>query len=1156
MKITDYSIRHRLTVYVVVVLIAVAGITAYTSLPRESFPEVKIPLIFVYTLYPGTSPEDMETLVTRPIETELKGVTGIKEIRSTSAEGISTIEVEFSPEVDLDTALQKVREKVDLARPDLPPDVEDPRVQDVDFSQIPILLVSLAGDVGVIRLTDIAEDLKDDLEAIPGVNRVQVVGAKKREVQVFVDPRRLSSYELSLQDLVVAVGRENLNIPGGEIEVGSLKYLVRLPAEVEDPREIEDFVVKVREGQPIYVRDVARVEYGFEEEASLSRVDRNDSVTLTVEKRTGSNLIAVADAVKAELERQKALMPEGTVITILGDQSKQIRAMVSELENNILAGLILVVAVLMAFMSFRNSVFVATAIPLSMLISFIAVQAMGYTLNMIVLFSLILVLGMLVDNAIVIVENIYRHREEGEDGVTAAIRGTDEVAIPVITSTLTTLCAFAPMLVWPGIVGDFMSYLPVTLIIGLTASLVVALIFNPTFCAYFMATPKAKLGDDQPREGKFLSTYRRFMNYLLTPAPDEGTRSWFLRNWALPLAFVVFASSGMVLALFAMLLESRGQALFSIAGALMGFAAVAFALQGILWLLWTALRRTGRAWPPYVTDRRSGTIWSMGAVLAATVVAYGALGQGLEFFPEIEPQQIFVDVEAPSGATLETSNDLVRRIEERTFDVKDKVHVVANVGSKGMSVQGGDSFGGGGGATNESRVSIDLEDREFRSQNSLLTMAQVRDALADIEGAEIQVDKPEDGPQVGKPVTIRIFGDDFDVLSRLSQEFQEKIRNVPGLVNLDDDLDRGKPELRLHVDRVDAMIAGLSTRDIASTIQTAVRGTDASEFRVGEDEYDIVVRLAPEARGSLDDLGNLTVPDEDGVPVPLRALVRLEPGVGPAAIRRVDLKRVVTVDADVVRAEGRTEDSVRGEVAAKLASMKLPAGYRWTFAGSNTEEKESQAFLQRAFVIAILLIVLVLVAQFDSILVPAAIMVSVVLSLIGVLWGLIVTSTPFGIIMTGIGVISLAGVVVNNAIVLLDFVQQARARGVEKTEAVIDSGVIRMRPVLLTAVTTVLGLIPLTLGINLDFFKGTLSIGGDSSQWWGPMGVAVIFGLTVATVLTLVIVPITYHSLDSLSGALEVLPSRLRARRGATALPEGAEVQARVRASDGERRAV
>jgi multidrug efflux pump subunit AcrB len=1130
-KITDYSIRHRLTIYVLTVLIAVAGITSYTSLPRESFPEVKIPLIFVYTLYPGVSPQDMETLVTRPMETEIKGITGIKEIRSTSSEGISTVEVEFSPDVDLDTALQKVREKVDLARPDLPPDVEDPRIQDVDFSQIPILVVSLSGDVGVVRLTDIADDLKDDLEAIPGVNRVQVIGSKKREVQVYVDPRRLSSYELSLADVVEAVGRENLNVPGGEIDVGSLKYLVRLPAEIERPEEIENFVVKVRNGAAIYVRDLARVEYGFEEDSTMSRVDRNASVTLTVEKRTGSNLIAVADAVKEELERQKATMPLGTSVTILGDQSKQIRSMVSELENNILSGLILVVVVLMAFLGFRNSVFVAVAIPLSMLLSFVVVQALGYTLNMIVLFSLILVLGMLVDNAIVIVENIYRHREEGKDGVTAASVGTSEVALPVISSTITTLCAFAPMLIWPGMVGDFMSYLPVTLIIGLTASLVVALIFNPTLCAYFMTVPPAKSNEDgSKREGRFLAAYRKLLAYLLEPAADEGTTGWFLRNWALPLAFVVLASIAASIGLFAMLLESESAILFGSVAVLMGVAAAAFALQGVLWLGWSLLRRvTGGS--SYVTDRRSGVIWSMGAVLAMTFVAYGFLGQGVEFFPEIEPEQIFVDVEAPSGATLETSDDLVHRIESRTGETRDLLHVVANVGSRGISIEGGDMGGGGGGASNQSRITLDLDGREKRTQNSFETLAEVRRAVSDIDGAEIKVEKPQEGPQVGKAVTIRIFGDDFDELFRLSQEIQNAIRSVPGLVNLDDDLDRGKPELRLHVDRVESMLAGLNTRELAATIQTAIRGTDVSEFRVGEDEYDIVVRLAPEARGSLDDLGNLTVPDEDGIPIPLRTLVRLEPGVGPAAIRRVDLKRVVTIDGDVVRAQGRTDDSVRAEVAARIQGLDFPPGYRWNFAGANQEEKESQAFLQRAFVIAVLLILLVLVTQFDSIILPATIMVSVVLSLIGVFWGLILTATPFGIIMTGIGVISLAGVVVNNAIVLCDFIQQARAGGVAKTDAVIQAGTIRLRPVLLTAVTTVLGLIPLTMGINVDFFARSVTLGGESSQWWGPMGVAVICGLSVATVLTLVIVPVTYHSLDSLSSALETLPSRFRARK-------------------------
>ncbi len=1153
MKLTDYSINHRLTIYVLIALIVFAGATTYVALPRESFPEVKISLIFVYTVYPGVSPEDMETLVTRPVETELKGLSGVKEIRSTSSEGLSTIQVEFNPEVDLDTALQKVREKVDLAKPDLPPEVEDPRIQDVDMSQIPILVASLAGDIGLVRLTDIAKDLKDDLEAIPGVNRVQIIGSKTREVQVYVDPRRLSSYELSLSDIVVAVARENLNMPGGEISVGTLKYLVRLPAEITDPAEIEDFVIKVRDGEPIYVRDVARVEYGFVEDTTLSRVDRNPSVTLTVEKRTGSNLISVADEVKAELARQEAFLPQGTIVTILGDQSKQIRSMVNELENNILSGLILVVAVLMAFLGFRNSVFVAVAIPLSMLMGFVGIQFLGYTLNMIVLFSLILVLGMLVDNAVVIVENIYRHREAGMDPIKAASVGTSEVAMPVIASTITTLCAFAPMLIWPGMVGNFMSYLPITLIIGLTASLIVALVFNPTLCAYFM-TVKASKGEK--KEGRFLTRYRAFLGWLLTPAPDEGSTGWFFRNWALPLVFVILALAGMGVVLGAMLLESQNPAVFTIAGGLAGVGALAFALQGLLWLGWSASRLLSRRLTPYVTDRRSGVIWTMGAILGFTIAVYGVFGRGMEFFPEIAPEQIFVDVETPSGATLATSNDVVGRIEALTRETTDLDHSVANIGSKGISIEGGGAMGGsGGGASNNSRITLDLHDREVRSQrDSFITMEKVREVISSIDGADIKVDKPQEGPPVGKPVTIRLIGDDLDVLFDLAQRVKERIRPVPGLVNLDDDLDRGKPELRLNVDRIEAVLAGVNTQEIASTVQTAVRGTEASKFRIGEDEYDITVRLAPADRASLDDLGNLTVPDEDGVPIPLRTLVSLEPGVGPSAINRVDLKRVVTVEGDVVRAPDRTEDSVRQAVAVLLGGMDFPPGYRWSFAGSNQEEQESQAFLQRAFVIAVLLITLVLVTQFNSVILPFTIMVSVLLSLIGVFWGLILTGTPFGIIMTGIGVISLAGIVVNNAIVLCDFIRQLRDKGVEKTQAVIEAGVIRLRPVLLTAVTTVLGLIPLTLGWNIDFFAMSITTGGQSSQFWYSMGVAVIFGLTVATVLTLVVVPITYHSLDSLSGAMTRWRLRPRAgakRESSEGFGEGSEIHARKASETG-----
>ena len=1131
MKVTRYAIRHRLSVYFLILIFCLGGVGVYVSLPRESFPEVEIPLVVVYTVYPGVSPTDMETLVTRPIETELKAISGVKEIRSTTSEGLSSIEVEFNPEQDLETALANVRDKVDLAKPDLPVEAEDPRVVDVDFSQLPIMLVTLSGPVGVQQLTEVAEEMEEDFEAIPGVNQVTVVGGREREVHVQVDPKRLSYFELSLSDLVFAVARENRNVPGGEIAVGGLEYLVRLPAEVRRPEEIEDFVVKVRDGEPVFIRDVAAVEFAFADEASRSRVDREPSVTLTVEKRTGANLVAVADSVNEELDRWEEQLPPGISAAVIGDISVEIRRMVNELENNVISGLLLVVGCLMAFVGLRNSFFVGVAIPLSMMLSFIVLGWIGYSLNMMVLFSLILMLGMLVDNAIVIVENIYRHREHGDSGPSAAFQATTEVARPVIASTITTLCAFSPLLIWPGIIGDFMSYLPVTLIIGLSASLFVALIINPTLCAHLMAPPRRrKKTGAEAGEHAFRRGYRRLLRWALRPGEDAGRRGWFLRNWALPAAFVAFLGAAVAFGLVGMFLQT--QALYAPAAVLGAVGVFAFAAQGVLWLGWSLGRRLVGA-GPYLTDHRSGVIWSMCAILVGTAAIYMQAGKGVELFPEVEPRQISVDVSAPAGSSLEASDAIVERIESLTTGTTDMRHQIANVGSTGLSLNPGGG-GGEGGSPNLSRVTLYLEEREVRKQrNTFVTMEGVREALADIVGANIKVDAPQDGPPTGAPVSVRILGDELDEISRLSSEVQDRIRSIPGLVNLDDDLEEGKPELRVEVDREEAMRSGVNTQVIAATVQTGILGAEASKYRVGEDEHDIRVRLAPEARRSLDDIAELTVPDEDGVPIPIRTVAELRHGVGPAAVRRVDLNRVATISGDVVRESGRTEAGVREEVAGVLDSMEWPPGYRWEFSGANAEEEQATAFLSRAFVIALLLILMVLVTQFDSLVLPLAIITSVALSVIGVLWGLMITGTAFGIIMTGIGVISLAGIVVNNAIVLCDFIRQLREKGLDRHEAVVEAGSIRLRPVLLTAVTTVLGLVPLTLGLNIDFFNLSVSTGGESSQFWASMGVAVIFGLTVATVLTLVVVPVTYDSLDDL---MEALAGRRR-RRGEAAAP-------------------
>lgn len=1105
-RLTRLALRRPLTVYVLMAIVVFGGLAAYRGLPRESFPEIRIPLIFVSVVYPGASPLDVESQVTRKIETELKGVSGLKEVRSTSYDGFALIEAEFNPDVNLDTALQKVREKVDQAQSELPRDAEDPVVTDVDFSRIPIMVISLAADFGMDRLKSLADDLEDELESIPGVNLVTLVGGRDREVQVFADPRRLAAYELGLLDLVDTIAREHVNLPGGELEIGRQKFLVRTAEEVEDPMEILEFVVDSRDGRPIRVRDVATVVYGFQDESTRSRLNGRTAVSLTVEKRTGANILEVADRVRSVVESTAGRLPPTAEIVIVTDQSIDIDDMNRDLENNILSGLALVLIVLFLALGWRPAVIVSAAIPFSMLLTFLAVSLMGHTLNMVILFSLVLLLGMLVDNAIVTVENIHRHREIGDSPLDAAGNGASEVAMPIVASTATTLCAFAPMLLWPGIIGEFMSYLPMTLIIGLSASLFVALVFNPALAlTLFRKVPGGTAA--RGADSAFARRYARVLAWCLDDGPATPFKG--VRNWLLPGMFfgglVVFIAVG----LGAMATGATPPSVVLAAVAVI--SALAFGLHWLLWLLSlpVAFLTGRRAW---VTDHRSAVLWSVATILVGTVLAYGYLGHGQEFFPETDPREIWVDLEFPSGTNLDAQDALMQTLEDALVDTPDLTDRIANVGSTGLSQDPG---GGTQGATNESRLTLRLRRFHERAQSSIDTLAWVREQVGAPSGVRVKVDKMEDGLPTGKPVSVQLTGEDYDDLGRVATALRDRMDRVPGLLNVTDDHDVGLPEFRVVVDRVAAARANTSTMGLATTIRTALAGTDVAVFRDGEDEYDIVVRLPRASRINPDDVEELIVMDDDGRPVPLRSLARFDTSAGPAAIRRLDLKRTITVEADVDYPAGFRDADRRAAVAEILeGDLAMPAGVRWAFAGSNEEEAESIAFLSNAFVVAILLIALILVTEFDSLVTPLTILVAVLLSLIGVLWGLILTATPFGIIMTGIGVISLAGIVVNNAIVLCDFILQERRRGRSRHEAIVEAGRVRLRPVLLTAVTTVLGLIPLTLGISFDFARLTLDVGSESSQWWGPMGVAVICGLTVSTVLTLLVVPVAYDVLE------------------------------------------
>ena len=1021
MLISNAAIRQRSTVFALMLIIVVVGIYSYVTLPRESTPDITIPYVLVVTPYEGVSSSDIESLITNPIERKLRGLKHVEQVRSVSAEGSSMITVEFLPDVEIDDAIQWVRDKVDQAKGDLPDDLEnDPQILEVNLAEFPVLMVAVSGDVPETLLKGVAEELEEHIEELPGVLDVVLTGGREHQVRVEIDPDRLAAYRVSFNEIVTAVARENVNIPGGSLDIGQGKYLLRIPGEFTDPAQIDNLVMVVRDGRPIYYKDLATVDFTFEDAKSYARLNGKSSVSLAVKKRTGENIIAVTDRVFAMLEAARPLLPQGVDLSVTLNQSKDIRNMVAELENNILTGLILVVAVLFLFLGLRNSFFVALAIPFSMLTSFTIIQALGMTLNMVVLFSLILALGMLVDNAIVIVENIYRHMQEGKNRVEAARIAASEVGWPVISSTITTLCAFFPMIFWPGIMGEFMKFLPMTLIITLSSSLFVALVINPSVCASLM---RIKPGEVQPdlERTRVVRAYRRSL------------------QWAL---------------------DHKG-------------ATVAIAVA--LLLVITGL---------------------FGGLVGARVI-------GVELFPEVEPNRAFVEIKAPEGTSLATSDGYARIVEQVVLPEQDVRFTIAEVGVAPSGEAGTES----GGQSHMAKVSLEFVDSEERHESSDRVLDRVRAALANFTGAEIKVEKEEPGPPTGPPVSIEVSGERVVVLENLVSQVRARIKGVDGLVDLKDDFSRAKPELRVLVDREKATLLGLSTADISVLVKAAISGSKMGVYRQGKDEYDIIVRLPEARRQTLADVESLLIPTNTGAPVPLTTVAKLEFGTGFGAIRHIDQKRVVTISGNTV---GRNSNEVLSDVQKALAGLDLPAGYRLDYSGEQEEQQKASAFLGKAFVVALFLIVLVLITQFNSVSQTFIVMTSVILSLSGVFFGLMVTMTNFGIIMTGIGVISLAGVVVNNAIVLIDYINQLRRQGVELYDALLRAGIVRFRPVMLTAITTILGLLPMAVGVSFDFRNLSMIIGGESAQWWGPMAVAVIFGLAIATLLTLVVVPVLY----------------------------------------------
>ena len=1256
MTITDVSIKYRTAIAAFTLILAIGGLASYLTIPKESNPSIEFPQIVVTSIYPGASPSDVEATVSQVIEQEISSINGIDEMRSTSSEGVSTVVVEFTPDVDTDKAYQEVNRAVDRAQPDLPDAVEEPLVDEINTDDFPIMTINLSGTYSLARLKEVGEDLQDELEGISSVLEANLIGGLTREVQINVDLSALKTHGVSFNDLISTIQQENTNIPGGSIDVDRLNYLVRVDGQFDDPADqIEELVVKTTSnGRNVYVRDVADVVFGFKDRESYSRLrilkrenaagetvtvpkqERRTAqvISLNVKKRPGANILETSDAVKAAVDAFE--FPSGTEVLVTGDQSENVQSLVTDLENNIISGLIFVIAVLLFFLGVRNATLVGIAIPLSMFTSFLVFQALGQTLNFIILFSLIIALGMLVDNAVVVIENIYRFREEGYSRWEAARLGTAEVGGPVVAATATTVSAFVPMLFWPGIIGEFMSYLPLTLIITLASSLFVALVINPVITGFFVQVKGREDEDAEPGEwpavvryggaalivllgvtlgianwktlvvvGTALPVLYLLHVYVMAPIGDRFVErglpsliQWYrgylermlerdysvryalLRNTgalaALTLGAVLSALGGAVwlaagqlagmlllapggllaaLGALGVLLHTLeriylggwrsvafGGALFALMLAILGLSYAAGNLSlpalyklmaapaGIVLVgLLGALLNTRTHL--LLTDRRAALLNGSLGGLVLIVGLFVVAPTGQAFFPDTDPNRVQINVEAPLGTNIETSNTIAQTAEERILRLLDQnpdseaniENLLVNVG-----VGGDAQFGGGAQAPERARLSLNMVDYAERPESSTRTLEKLRAQLQGIPGTDIEFTKQEQGPPTGPPVNIEISGPEFERIVQISTEIKDRLSDaarsgqLPGLVDVSDNLNTGRPEVQVDVDREQAAKYGLSTSQIAQTVRSAIQGVEADTYRSGEDEYDITVRLQPSDRATLESLATLTVTNTRGRQIPLTSVADIEEGTGFGSITRIDQTRVVTVSGDAAPGYNGPDVLTRVQDALSEYRQGLPPGYTMEYTGGNEEQQESFGFLTTALAIGASLIFLILIIEFNSISAPFIIMAAVGLSLIGVLLGLILTRTPFNL-FTFIGIIALAGIVVNNNIVLVDYIMQLRGRGSEKRDAIVEGGATRLRPVLLTALTTILGLVPLTFGINVDFvglladFAPNFQIGSENTQFWGPMGTAIISGLTFATFLTLVIVPVLYSVFDSVS---------------------------------------
>lgn len=1110
-KPSSWSIDNKTAIYIITIIITLWGIKSYNGLPKESFPDIIVPKFFISTVYAGNSPSNIENTVTKPLEKKLKSIAGVKKLTSNSMQDVSVITVEFNTDVNIDRARQLVKDKVDESKSDLPTGLtRQPFIKELAFSELPIMFINIAGDMDLNKLKEYADDLKEAIEGLKEITEVKMVGAPEREIQINLDMYAMQAAQLSIGDLERAIGSENLTISGGMVPMDEMKRTISVKNEFKTVDQIENLVINSQSGARLYLKNFAQVVDTVKEEESFARLGGKNVITLNVIKRAGENLIAASDKIKGIIaELKKSEFPSNIDIKLTADQSDKTKLTLHDLINTIIIGFILVTVILMFFMGVNNALFVAMSVPLSMFIAFIFMPGIGFTMNMIVLFAFLLALGIVVDDAIVVIENTHRLFGNGKRDIkTAAKMAAGEVFAPVLSGTLTTLAPFIPLAFWTGVIGKFMFYLPITLIISLLASLFVAYIINPVFAVDFM-----KSHDDEFKQyGKITrKAGLRLMVYALVAAIAYMGGHQAIGN------FVIFLSL--------------------------------FMLLHRLWLYKVIEKFQTKTWPAFQNGYTRFLTWAMhrpGRMLmytlilfALSIVLMAVRKPPVVFFPSGDPNNVFVYVKLPEGSDPAKTNAVTKLVEQKVNEVIGKDNPVVSsiitnvtIGVTDPQDEDQNSY------QNKGKISINFVEFAARKGESTMKYLKQLQALKwNIPGVEINVNKEQAGPPVSKPINIEIKGDKFEDLVRnakLLKRFLDNA-NVGGVAELKSDFVDTKPEIVFDVNRERANREGISTAQAAMEIRKAVFGIDnPSKFRDDKDEYPIQLRYRYDQRTNVETIKNLKITFRDmnmggqlrSVPLSAFCDIRYENTYG--GIKRKQNKRVITLSSDVL--EGFNANNVVAEVQKVAAGFKADESVEVKFTGQQEEQAETGGFLGGALLTSIGLILMILVIQFNSIGKPVIILSEIILSVIGVLLGTAIFKMSMSIVMTGIGVVALAGIVVRNGILLIEFAEELRhKRGMSLWDATIESGRTRMTPVLLTATAAILGLIPLAVGLNIDFeellssFDPHIHFGGDNVVFWGPLSWTMIFGLGFATVITLILVPAMYLISERLKRKSEII---------------------------------